>query len=367
MKLRKNSASNTVDKPIKDAQDPATLSTLLQTLPRRAAHWLSHSYLLLMAMAFVAMAFVSIALAISYRVEIGDGALGLEEEVAAAFAEWQNAEGAAFSAELRDDADTVIGYGDSGRFGPDTLSLTVSRSDSQGRRVEILLSNRSSQLRRHALLHEIGVLLGLSPSNSGVMRQAVPRDNPSEALSPSDIQALQQLGLFVAEDINRDGVVDFYDLIILASNYGGSGVNLEGDINNDGTVDDTDLELLRQAYQFSSPSETPPDLSRSPEAPTPGQLPVGEDDFPDLDVPDLELPDLDVPDLDIPGIDVPDSDAPDTESSDPSEPDGQEPDGQGDAQDDSPIDAPEDSADTAAEDANDDVDDADADTNNNDQ
>lgn len=79
------------------------------------------------------------------------------------------------------------------------------------------------------------------------------------APTPVDVEALRQLRVFAPEDINRDGVVDFYDLAELAQAYGSRGVNLAADLNGDGVVDDADLEALRRAYRFSPPAERPPD------------------------------------------------------------------------------------------------------------
>jgi hypothetical protein len=54
-----------------------------------------------------------------------------------------------------------------------------------------------------------------------------------------------------AADINQDGVVNYLDLSILASNYGKSGAaltNRRADINGSGTVDYLDLSVLASNY-----------------------------------------------------------------------------------------------------------------------
>ncbi|MBI1926737.1 PQQ-dependent sugar dehydrogenase, partial [Candidatus Poribacteria bacterium] len=45
-------------------------------------------------------------------------------------------------------------------------------------------------------------------------------------------------------DVNADGVVDIFDLVLVASQFGHRGVNLRGDVNGDGTVDIFDLVLI---------------------------------------------------------------------------------------------------------------------------
>jgi Ca2+-binding EF-hand superfamily protein len=54
-------------------------------------------------------------------------------------------------------------------------------------------------------------------------------------------------------DFNKDGKVDFDDLLILAQNYGKPGFE-GGDANADGKVDFDDLLLLAQRYNSSSSS-----------------------------------------------------------------------------------------------------------------
>jgi hypothetical protein len=54
---------------------------------------------------------------------------------------------------------------------------------------------------------------------------------------------------FPPGDANEDGVVDVFDLSILAANYGGSGMTWEnGDFNNDGVVDALDLSIMAANY-----------------------------------------------------------------------------------------------------------------------
>lgn len=148
----------------------------------------------------------------------------------------------------------VVRYGDAALFGPDALSLTLARGDANA--TEVLVSPTVGSLIGPVLLHELGVLLGLAEGGAGVMGfGAVPGVG---APTPADVAALRELRTFRAEDLNRDGVVDFYDLAAFGRSYGQSGVNLAADLNGDGQVDDADLALLEAAYQFLPPNEQPP-------------------------------------------------------------------------------------------------------------
>lgn len=220
----------------------------------------------------VILLLLSSALAFTYRVDPAGGPLDLEERVAAALAAWAGAEGVAVTARLVAEADTLIGYGSAAAFGPDTHSLTVARTEAGRRMLEVRL-NPASPLRERALLHEVGILLGLSTSDRGIMNPRFTDDTPS-APTEEDFSALRALFAQPSEDINRDGVVDFYDLWLLAQSFGRSGINLPADINRDGVVDRADLALLQAAYLFAGPSETPPAaLARLPQTSPPAALP----------------------------------------------------------------------------------------------
>jgi hypothetical protein len=53
-------------------------------------------------------------------------------------------------------------------------------------------------------------------------------------------------------DINKDGIVDYKDLAVLAASYGKSvgepGFNPEADLNGDGLIDYKDLAILAFRY-----------------------------------------------------------------------------------------------------------------------
>ena len=200
------------------------------------------------------------ALAVTYRVDPAGGPDGLSAAVAAAFAAWQGLDETLEVAESSDTgSDTgtenapVFRYGDAALLGDDTLSLTVQR---QNGGLEILVTPTTGPLAANALLHEAGLLLDLAVANSGVMNPALPEEPLS--LGDAEQTALGTLLTSVKEDVNRDGVVDFYDLVALAQSFGQPGINEPADINDDGLVDRTDLELLRAAYVFAPPSSTGP-------------------------------------------------------------------------------------------------------------
>lgn len=136
------------------------------------------------------------------------------------------------------------------------------------------------------------------PAAEGTSEETTPpegTETPTQALTPNSVmnpsispddsvelgefekQLVEQLQLFASEDINRDGVVNFYDLVALSQAFGRSGVNDPADINKDGVIDQADVDELRNSYTFSDPSETPPGGSTSSTTPdtTP---PEGTDD-----------------------------------------------------------------------------------------
>lgn len=199
-------------------------------------------------------------LVVRYAVDESGGPLLLSTAVNRAAAAWEAA--ASGAVELApaepDEAGSApvheVGYGPAELFGPDALSLTLSRSGSAG--TEVLVSPSAGSLLEPVLVHELGVLIGLPETDAGVMSHAV----VAGAVAPTeaDVAALDALRTFRPEDLNRDGVVDFYDLDVLARSFGASGVNLAADLNGDGQVDAADLALLEAAYRFLPPSEQPP-------------------------------------------------------------------------------------------------------------
>ncbi len=222
------------------------------------------------------------ALAVTYRVDPAGGPDGLSAAVAAAFAAWQ---GLDETLEVAENSDTgtenvpVFRYGDAALLGDDTLSLTVQR---QNGGLEILVTPTTGPLAANALLHEAGLLLDLAVANSGVMNPALPEEPLS--LGDAEQTALGTLLTSVKEDVNRDGAVDFYDLVALAQSYGQPGINEPADINDDGLVDRTDLELLQAAYVFAPPSSTGP--------PQTGAMGDETSDEASSDAEDLEAEDL---------------------------------------------------------------------------
>ena len=109
------------------------------------------------------------ALAITYRVDAEGGPDSLASEVNAAFDAWLGIDDS-LELESSDEATTVFGYGEDSLFGPDILSLTVQRQDPSG--VDILLRPTAAG-RDNALLHETGLILGVSVAEAGVMNPAL--------------------------------------------------------------------------------------------------------------------------------------------------------------------------------------------------
>lgn len=209
-----------------------------------------------LAVPLVLVALGGMAFAVDYRLNAEGGAADLGARVEAAFERWAAVEGGEVTFNEVEGAETVIRYGDGTRFGPDTLSLTVQRTPEAETRV---LLNPTAPDER-ALLHEVGLLLGLSPAplTQSVMNPLLPAGGAAEP-TPADAAALRALVTFAPEDINQDGTVDFYDLAALGAAYGTRGVNVPEDITGDGVVDGADLERLRAAYVFGAPAEVPPE------------------------------------------------------------------------------------------------------------
>lgn len=240
---------------------------------------------------------------IGYQVQGPDSEL-LADAVEEALAQWQSLD-ATLAAELRPDGQHVFRFGSAERFPPGTHSLTVQRQQGGRRTIESVLRQEGERFEQ-ALLHEVGIMFGLPTAEVGIMS---PRfsDETSPLLGETERETLETLEQFEREDINRDGVVDFYDLVLLARAFGRQGVNLPEDLNQDGVVDERDLELLRQRYTFTPPSPDPPG-SDVPAADDGLEFPPfeGEPDEPPFDDPLFEEPTDEAPPPDEPPEDATD-------------------------------------------------------------
>ncbi len=187
------------------------------------------------------------AFAIDYFVK-GDEAL--KETVNEAFANWNGLEPNLEITES-ETANTTIDYGSPDLFGPDTFSLSVQENSNENQIKVLINPNKKTDMMR-VILHETGLLLGLKLQSSGIMNPLINDDEIS--LGELEITELAKLHQFKKEDINQDGVIDFYDLIELAKDFGQTRINSTADLNKDGKVDNADLEILRAVYSFSAPS-----------------------------------------------------------------------------------------------------------------
>jgi hypothetical protein len=85
---------------------------------------------------------------------------------------------------------------------------------------------------------------------------------------------------FLQGDANRDGAVNFDDLLILAANYNGAGNRSQGDFSGDGAINFDDLLLLASRYNTSfapAAASTPPALSLPPKGNDGDAPPVSAD------------------------------------------------------------------------------------------
>jgi hypothetical protein len=78
-----------------------------------------------------------------------------------------------------------------------------------------------------------------------------------------DGRLLQDLLTRRPGDLDANGVVDLYDLALLAEAYGTPGTRHPADLDDSGIVDAGDLELLRAAYRFLPAAREPPPGRRS--------------------------------------------------------------------------------------------------------
>jgi hypothetical protein len=198
---------------------------------------------------------------IDYQVDDSGGPLSLSDKAAEAAAAWTLA--VADGIELRltetQDSSNRLRYGTDELLGPDTLSITTV---APGGVVTAYVSPSAGDLAQTAIVHEMGVIIGLPEGGAGVMASALTTERSTP--SASDATELLARSRFEPADLTRDGTVDFYDLIAMAEAYGQTGVNLPGDLDGDGTVSASDIEVLRVDYQYTAPGQPP----------APGQLPL---------------------------------------------------------------------------------------------
>jgi hypothetical protein len=206
------------------------------------------------AMSILSATFVlaGIAPGQGYRVDDAGGPLTLTEDLAAASAAWREA-AAELDLELerRSDAADGFEFGDPRRMGPDLVSVTLTPREPDGLRV--LLNPDLYGDYPSSLLHELGLLLGLPASGSGVMDPSLAAD-ASATPTAEDVAVLAELRARVPGDLDGDGMVGLADLALLGRAYGTRGVNLAADLDGDGAVDAADVELLRTAYIFVAPA-----------------------------------------------------------------------------------------------------------------
>lgn len=182
-----------------------------------------------------------------YRVEDSGGPLLLSEQAAVAAGAWRELEPDAIDLVVDDSSDDLLAYGPEALFAPGTASLTLVGPDG----VRYLFSPSAGELLQPALLHELGLVLGLAAGGPGVMGMGL-----SEAAAVPGAVELAELAAsrrYAPADLSRDGVVDFLDLLEFSRSFGVSGLNLAADLDGDGDVDEDDLALLEQAYELTPP------------------------------------------------------------------------------------------------------------------
>ena len=206
----------------------------------------------------------SFAQGLRITVDATDGPLVLEDRVDAALSAWRDA-GLDVDAI---DRGVRIRYADASLLGPDVPVLIATTTDPDFE-LELLVHPDLFDRYPGAMVYALGVALGGAPGEGALD----PRQQPGDARAPTaeEVAALAAERAADPADLNRDGVVDFEDLLILAERFGERGINLPGDLTGDGVIDQADLELLRERYTFTPLSPTPPVVPTAPAAP--GTLP----------------------------------------------------------------------------------------------
>jgi len=171
-----------------------------------------------------------------------------------------------------DDAPDRVTIGSLATFGSDALAYSQRVDGRDG--VELLVRPGPEGLRVDVLARELGRWVGLpdavrvgpdrAESLNALRSGTFP---PGELLRPDedDAAALLEARSGRPEDQNGDGVVDLYDLALLAEVYGSVGTRLKADLDGSGRVDDADLALLEEAYEFLPPSRDDPSERRTPQ------------------------------------------------------------------------------------------------------
>lgn len=209
----------------------------------------------------------------SYAVDSAGGPLTLPEDVGAAFMDWLDAGVDAVPVE-QDPAVNLFRFAQPNLLGPDTLTLTLQRPESQPQ-LEILVHPDLYRDYPAVLQHEAGLLLGLSALPEGVMQPGQVPGAPA-TLTAEEAGLVRSAATAVPGDLTGDGIVDFYDLLELAAQYGRRGINLSADLNGDGVVTEEDLVQLRSLYELLPPQDPAAAESAEPDPEADSVLPPDE-------------------------------------------------------------------------------------------
>jgi len=171
---------------------------------------------------------------------------------------------------IDDEASDRVRIGSLAAFGSDGLAYSRRVADRDG--VELLLRPGPDGRRVDVLARELGRWLGLPDDGPLGRERDVAADGvrtglfPADALllpDPQDAAALLRVRSGRPEDLDGDGVVDLYDLALLAEAYGSVGTRLRADLDGSGRVDDADVDRLEEAYEFLPASRDAPGERRS--------------------------------------------------------------------------------------------------------
>lgn len=200
----------------------------------------------------------------TWSADSAGGPLTLPEEIQAAFDSW-HAAGVQAAPAQAEGADTLFRFASPELLGPDTVTLTLQRTDGVPG-LEILVQPDLYRDYPVALVHEAGLTMGLTAGAEGVLRPGLVAGGAAE-VSAAEAAMVVSAAAAIPGDLTADGVVDFDDLLALAAQFGRRGINLPADLDGDGVVTMDDLAELRQLYEFLPPAEreTEPETEPEPE------------------------------------------------------------------------------------------------------
>ena len=136
---------------------------------------------------------------------------------------------------------------------------TIATSAEYGSNPYILLWDVATGEHKGTLIGHSGTITNLITSRDGNSFISASTDGTVLVWDITSIIDTDTPTTHIAEDVNRDGVVDLQDLVYVATKIGETGTGNSADVNNDGVVDITDIILVAAALSNENgiPSKLP--------------------------------------------------------------------------------------------------------------